>query len=114
MPPPAPEGMNTWMLIAMFAMIGTGLFASLRSRRGDNPMALKPIASDTPSNLDACLSELRGAEKAQTAYSFEADQIEKLRSGGAKPDSLMSRCMQVLDAKKQAAPVPSAAPAVSL
>ena len=50
MPPPAPRELNKWLMIAMLAMIGTGLFASLRARRhrdGD-PTALTPI-TEAPS-----------------------------------------------------------------
>ena len=116
MPPPAPEGMNKWILIAMAAMIGTGLCTSLRDRRrgANNPMALTPVEAETPKNLDECLSALTDGNKAQTVYSAEGDQLTKLKNNGAKPESLMDRCMQVLDAKKKNAPVPSAAPAVSL
>lgn len=45
MPPPMPREMNKWMMVAMLAMIATGLFASLRGRRhrdGD-PTTLTPL-----------------------------------------------------------------------
>jgi hypothetical protein len=55
MPPPAPEGMNKWLLIAMVAMIGTGLFASLRARRrgADNPNALTPVTEVDSGVMDS-------------------------------------------------------------
>lgn len=114
MPPPAPEGMNKWLLIAMVAMIGTGLFASLRARRQkDNPMALTPLDKDTAA-LEECLADLAQGDKPQTVYSAEGDELKKQRNNGVSAQALLARCVQVRDAKNRSVPVPPVGGAGSL